>query len=42
MFSRPNGDIEKLLGRLTKMPTSVILDRIRKSTDINERMYDME
>lgn len=42
MFSRPSGDIEKLLGRLTKMPTSSILERIRKAADINERMYDME
>lgn len=42
MFSRPNGDIDKLLGRLTKMPTGVVLERIRKSVDVNERMYDME
>lgn len=42
MFSRPNGDVEKLLGRLTKMPTVALLDRVRKSADINERMYDME
>lgn len=42
MFSRPSGDIEKILNRLTKMPSNVILDRLRKSLDINERMYDME
>lgn len=41
MFSRPNGDVEKLLGRLTKMPTVAILDRLRKSIDINEKSYDM-
>lgn len=30
MFSRPNGgDVEKLLSRLSRMPTSVILERIR-------------
>lgn len=42
MFSRPNGDVEKLLNRLTKMPTVALLERVRKATDINERMYDME
>lgn len=41
MFSRPAGDIEKLLSRLPRMPTSVLLDRIRKSGDINERMFDL-
>jgi hypothetical protein len=41
LFSRPNGDVEKLLNRLPKMPTSVIIDRIRKGADINERMYDL-
>lgn len=40
MFSRPNGDIERLLSRLPKMPTPAIIDRMRKYCDINERMYD--
>jgi len=41
MFSRPNGDVKKLLSRLPKMPTSQIIERIRKGADINERMYDL-
>lgn len=42
MFARPAGEIDKLLNRLPKMPTFAILERLRKSTDINERMYDIE
>lgn len=42
MFARPSGEIDKLLARLPKMPTIAILERIRKATDINERMYDIE
>ncbi len=41
LFSRPNGDVEKLLSKLPKMPTGVIVERMRKGADINERMYDM-
>lgn len=41
MFSRPNGDIEKMLSRVTKMPTGSVIDRIRKTLDINESRYDL-
>jgi hypothetical protein len=41
MFSRPNGDIEKNLGRLGKVLTATAIDRMHKSTDIKERMYDL-
>ena len=41
MFARPNGDIEKSLTRLPRLPTLTICDRIRKVTDINEKMYDL-
>ena len=41
LFSRPNGDVEKLLTKLPKMPTSAIIERVRKVTDINEKLYDL-
>lgn len=41
MFSRPNGDIEKMLQRLPRIPTSSIIERMHKATTINERRYDL-
>ena len=41
VFARPNGDIEKMLQRLTKLPTLTCCDRIRKAGDINEKRYDL-
>ena len=41
MFSRPNADIEKMLQRLPRVPTSSQIDRMHKVTDIKERMYDL-
>ena len=41
LFSRPNGDISKMLQRLPRLPTLTICDRIRRSTDINEKRFDM-
>ena len=41
VFSRPNGDVEKLLQRLTRLPTLTVCDRIRKAADINEKRYDL-
>jgi hypothetical protein len=41
LFSRPNGDVEKNLSRLTKIQTATVIDRMHKSTDIKERMYDL-
>jgi len=40
IFSRPAGEVDKILARLPKMSTGSLLDRIRKSAEINERMYD--
>lgn len=40
-FSRPNGDIEKNLNRLIRIPTATAIDRMHKATDIKERMYDL-
>lgn len=41
MFSRPNGDIEKMLSKIPRLPTGTIIDRIRVVTEINEKRYDM-
>lgn len=42
VFSRPNGDIDKNLGRLAlKVPTATLIDRMHKATDIKERNYDL-
>jgi hypothetical protein len=41
MFSRPNGDIEKMLSKIPRQPTQTIIERVRKVTDINEKRYDM-
>lgn len=42
IFSRPNGDIEKNLGRLPlKVPTATQIERMQKATDIKERNYDL-
>ncbi|CDW87092.1 px domain containing protein [Stylonychia lemnae] len=40
IFSRPAGEVDKLLARLPKMSSGSLLDRIRKAGDINERMFD--
>lgn len=40
IFARPNGDIEKILGRLPKLPTMSNVDRMQKATDINDKKYD--
>jgi hypothetical protein len=43
VFSRPNGDVEKVLQRMTtKLPTSNIIERYHKALGINERRYDYE
>jgi FixJ family two-component response regulator len=41
MFSRPNGDLEKLLQKLPKLPTATLIERMQKVTDVNQRMYDL-
>jgi hypothetical protein len=41
MFSRPNGDIEKMLTRLPRIPTSSMIERLHKATNIDERKYDL-
>lgn len=41
MFSRPNGDIEKNLSRLNKLPTATAIDRLQQALDIKERLYDL-
>jgi hypothetical protein len=40
-FSRPNGDIEKVLARLTKLPYSSIVERMQKHLGINHTLYDV-
>ena len=39
--ARPNGDIEKILKSLPKLPTVAIIERMHENTDIKERMYDL-
>lgn len=41
VFSRPNGEIEKQLQRLPRLPTLKICDKIREAGEINEKRYDM-
>jgi hypothetical protein len=41
IFARPNGDIEKILKSLPKLPTVAIIERMHENTDIKERMYDL-
>jgi hypothetical protein len=41
LFSRPNGDIEKMLAKINKIPTQTIIERVRTVTDINEKRYDI-
>lgn len=41
IFSRPNGDIEKNLSSLKKLPTPSLCDRLSTSLDVKERNYDL-
>jgi hypothetical protein len=41
IFSRPNGDIEKIMDRLPNLPNSSMLERMRQSTGINETRFDL-
>jgi hypothetical protein len=40
IFSRPNGDIEKVFQRITKLPTSQLIERYRRALQVNESHYD--
>lgn len=39
-FSRPQGDIDKLLSNLPKMTAEEIVNRMREATKIDEHMYN--
>jgi len=39
-FSRPQGDVDKLLSNLAKIQTSDIVARMRTALKIDEAMYD--
>ena len=41
IFSRPNGDIEKVFSRLNKIPTSSMIERFRTALSINESRFDL-
>ncbi len=41
VFSRPNGDPEKLLARLTKIPNSQIIERMQRHMHISEKNFDI-
>ena len=41
MFARPQGEIEKMLNKIPRLPTGTIIERIRTVTEINEKRYDM-
>lgn len=41
IFSRPNGDIEKILDKLPALPVDSTLEKIRTATGINEAKYDL-
>lgn len=40
IFSRPNGDIEKVFQKMTKLPTSQLIERYRRALQVNEAHYD--
>lgn len=40
IFSRPQGDVEKLLGKLPNLTPMQIVDRMRESLGIEEHLYD--
>jgi hypothetical protein len=42
LFSRPvGGDIEKSFLKFTKIPTPLLIERIRTATNVNEKSYDL-
>jgi hypothetical protein len=41
VFSRPNGDIEKVLQRMTKLPCTSIIERMERHLGINQRHHDI-
>lgn len=41
LFSRPNGDIEGNLKRLSKLPPFTLVDRLKKVLDLDNQSYDM-
>lgn len=41
LFSRPIGDIAKLIGKLNKIQPSTMLERIQASTNIDPAKYDL-
>ena len=41
IFSRPNGDIEKVFSQLNKIPTSSMIERFRTALNINESRFDL-
>jgi hypothetical protein len=40
IFSRPTGDIDKLLGQIHKIASNEIVDRLRESLNIEDHLYD--
>lgn len=40
IFSRPNGDIDKLLSQVQKLPTHEIVERMRTALSIEDHLYD--
>ena len=41
VFARPNGDLDKVLQRLTRLSTTTLIERYHKGMGINERRYDV-
>jgi hypothetical protein len=41
IFARPNGEIDKIMKNLPRIPTVAIIERMHENTDIKERMYDL-
>ena len=39
-FSRPQGDIDKSLGSMTKIASNEIVDRLRENLNIEDHLYD--
>lgn len=40
IFSRPTGDIDKLMGQTQKLQSSEIVERLREALHLEDHLYD--
>jgi hypothetical protein len=41
VFSRPNGDVDKVLQRMTKLTCTSIIENMQRHLGINQKLYDI-